>query len=107
MALGERMKLRRTVLNLTQDEVAVKVGKTQKQIWQYESGRAMPNAEALGKLAQALDTSADWLLGLTDDVAIPIRGVDELTATEREVLEMLRAMRPSERLKAVEVLKVL
>lgn len=52
---------------LTQEELAVLIGRSQGHISDMEKGRRGPSLEILAKLAKALETSTDYLLGVTDD----------------------------------------
>ncbi|MBU5672263.1 helix-turn-helix domain-containing protein [Paenibacillus brevis] len=65
--LGERIKLRREQLNTTQKELAAKAALTIVQLSRYETGDRKPDPEALRAIADALDTSADYLLGRTEE----------------------------------------
>lgn len=63
---SQRMKARREELGLTQKELAEKVGVPYQRIQDHEYGTSEPKADRLGRMAEALDCSADYLLGLTD-----------------------------------------
>ena len=67
MTIGERITLRREELDLRQFQVAEAIGVTKATMCKYERNVNIPNAEILTKLAEALNTSADYLCGLTDD----------------------------------------
>lgn len=67
MITGQRIKERRMLLGMTQEELADLVHTTQKQISRYESGMNDPKGQTIVALACALHTSADYLLGLSDD----------------------------------------
>lgn len=54
----------RDALGLSQTEVANRIGIDRAVISRYESGKQEPGAVMLGKLANALDTSTDSLLGI-------------------------------------------
>lgn len=56
----------RTVLNMTQAQLAAIVGVTPNAITQYESGARKPNIIMLKKLARALHTTTDALLESID-----------------------------------------
>lgn len=60
-----RLRLIREQHGLTQDELAQRVGMSLSQIHRLEKG-SQPNADTLVKLAQALDVSVDYLLGLAE-----------------------------------------
>lgn len=57
---------------LKQSDIAEKVGVTRQSISYYADGSSVPDAETLGKIADALNVSADYLLGLSD---LPSRGI--------------------------------
>lgn len=61
-----RLKTRRKQLNWTQDQLAQIAGTTIANISNYEHGNQKPSANMLYRLAQALDCSIDYLLGLSD-----------------------------------------
>jgi len=68
MTVALRLKQRRQQLGLTQAGLAALSDVSQTQISKYELGENEPTAHALSQLARALNTSTDWLLGLTDEV---------------------------------------
>lgn len=61
------MKPRRIQLNKTQKQLAAIVRTTQTVISDYESGKSSPRADVLVEIASALETSTDYLVGLTDN----------------------------------------
>jgi transcriptional regulator with XRE-family HTH domain len=65
---GSRVRELRERLGLTQEELAKRAGLERSHISQMESGRrANVEAWVLARLAAALNTSMDYLLGLTDN----------------------------------------
>lgn len=52
---------------MKQKDLADKTGIARQSIGYYADGSNIPNAEVLAKIAQALDVSSDYLLGLSDD----------------------------------------
>ena len=60
-AFGLRVKELRKLRGLTQKELANKIGGLFPQINKYESGLSSPPLEKIIKLAEVLDTSADYL----------------------------------------------
>lgn len=71
-----RLRAIRKAKGLTQAEVAALVGIRQQSYYLYESGKQDPKSEVLAGLCNALDVSADYLLGrdvressLSDDEA--------------------------------------
>lgn len=67
MLLSKRLKQVRTALGLTQEELAQRLGTNVTQVIRWERGRTLPSAETLFQIAQELEISLDWLLGLVDD----------------------------------------
>ena len=52
--------------NITQIRLSTGIDVSQETISAYESGRAMPSAETLVRIADFLNTSTDYLLGRID-----------------------------------------
>lgn len=65
--IGERIRKRRKTLNITATRLGEMIGVSQAAVTAYESGTRKPNIEYLHKLADALETSADYLIGRTND----------------------------------------
>ena len=61
--LGERLKTCRKNHNLTQQEVADKLGVTSASISSWESGARRPDFEMLDSLSKLYDVSFDYLFG--------------------------------------------
>lgn len=68
---GKRAKLLRMDLGLRQGDVAEMVGIRHPYLSEIESDKARPTADVIAKLAQALHTTTDYLLLLTDDPKVP------------------------------------
>lgn len=62
--LGERVKVRRHVLGLTQEELAEKLGVCTSYIGHIERGSRKLSVETLYGLCNVLGVSADFLLGI-------------------------------------------
>lgn len=88
--IGERIAQRRTDLNISQEALAELVGSTQRQVSKYENGINKPTSEVLSKMADALQTSADWLLGRTEIIERSMRGQGDLSEEEIEILRLIR-----------------
>lgn len=66
MTVGERIKQKRIELNMTQDELAKKVGyKSRSSIQKIETARDLPLRKVL-KMAKALDCTPGELMGWED-----------------------------------------
>ena len=65
--IGNRIKRCRLALEMPKATLASKAGITRPCVTYYENFGREPSSSALGKLADALNTSADYLLGVSDD----------------------------------------
>lgn len=65
--LSERLRKARKAKKLTQEQLAQLVKTKKTTISNYETGYSTPSNEMLRDLADSLEVSTDWLLGLTDD----------------------------------------
>lgn len=74
---GDRIRDVRMSRGLSQDQLAELASLNRVTVAKYEAGRVEPGAQALGRLADALDVSVDELLGRVDpapeDDAMAIR----------------------------------
>jgi transcriptional regulator with XRE-family HTH domain len=69
--IGERISVARKKKGLTQSELALKIGISQRLVSNYEVDRVKISAEMLGQFAVALGVSADQLLGLVNFEQVP------------------------------------
>lgn len=63
---AERLQTARLQRKLTQKDVAVQLGMTERSYQHYEGGTRRPNFETLVALADLLGVSTDYLLGRVD-----------------------------------------
>ncbi|RDY87009.1 helix-turn-helix domain-containing protein [Bacillus amyloliquefaciens] len=75
--LSKRLKICRKQKKLTQTELAEKVKTTKGTISNYENGHSTPSNEMLRDLADALDTTTDYLLGRVDNYSSVKRETSE------------------------------
>ena len=61
-SIGERIKERRTKLNITQSQIHEVTGISSGNLSGIESGKSLPSATALINLSKILDCSIDWIL---------------------------------------------
>lgn len=93
MEVAQRLKALRKERRWSQEELAQAAGVDQHQLSRYENGHAVPSAEALVKLAQALDVSVDYLL-IEDAPRQPLRFRDpELTSRLQALAQLSKADR--------------
>lgn len=62
--LGKRVKIRRNILCLTQEQLAERINVCTSFVGHIERGTRTVSVETLYNLCKVLDTSADFLLGL-------------------------------------------
>lgn len=62
MEVGERLKVRRNELHLTQDQVAESLGITRQTMSSWENGRSYPDIERVIRLSELYALSLDELL---------------------------------------------
>ncbi len=65
-AFGERLKLLRTERELGQNALAKEIDVSNASISLWETGKQLPSAEAVFKIATFFNVSSDYLLGLKD-----------------------------------------
>ena len=67
----QRLKQLRKELGLSQKSLSEHLGVTQQAVGKWETGRSSPDPATLARLASLLNTSADYLLGITERAAEP------------------------------------
>ena len=71
MTIGERIRVQRKRINIKQEELSDRLGVSAKTIQRWEAGERMPNTKMLPKLAEVLDTSEEYLMGLNNTDTLP------------------------------------
>ncbi len=98
--MKEKLRNLRVESGLTQKELSIKIGSTDKNIWNYEKGLASPPYEILIAYAKYFDVSTDYLLGLEDDfgtrtpapIKIASLSSDNYSDEERRIIEEYRKL---------------
>ena len=93
---GKRMLERRKYCRLTQKQLAKLLGTSQPVICEYETGRSEPSLKTFPRLVTAIHTSADYLLGLTDNPNPPPFSA-AMTFQETELLQLFYSLPPQRR----------
>jgi transcriptional regulator with XRE-family HTH domain len=88
-AIGARLRARRRQLNLSQTDLAVKLGVSFQQVQKYERGVNRVSGSTLVAAAAALETTVGWLVG-EEGAAAQSDDVFKALATPG-ALEMLQA----------------
>ena len=84
--VGERVKERRTELNLTMPELGKRVGVNKSTIQRYEADGVDPKRTMIiNGLAEALLTTPEWLTGLFED-----KEYDSRTLCTRDMEEHIK-----------------
>lgn len=65
--IAQRISRARRYMNLNQKELALKANIAKASLSRYENGVREPKSAVLSRLAEALEVSVDYLLGITDE----------------------------------------
>ena len=77
MNIGERIKELRISKKLTQTELANMIGLSYIQIGRYETQKSNPSSDVLQKLANAFDTTTDFLMQGSSDAVVSAQLTDK------------------------------
>ena len=102
---GEKIKELRKARGMNQDQLAELASLNRVTIAKYESGRVEPGAQSLARIADALEVSADTLLGRSDEMPPP--PAHPHTEEACIVSGAMDRMPPEDREKALNVLKTI
>jgi len=116
--VGKQLRLRRTILGLSQEALASMIGLTFQQVQKYERGVNRVGASRLYDFSKALTVPISYFFegledaatNLANGVAEPMSDFEHESITTRETLEMNRAyykVEPSIRKKIFELIKAL
>ena len=93
MTLGQRLRKKRALLGLTQKQLAEHLGVTAQHISAIEHDKSTPSLTFIGKLAEELGTSTDYLITGKEEIiyeAIPaIKADKSLKLAEKKTLIFL------------------
>ena len=79
--LGKRIKYLRETQGITQKQLAEAIGIQEATLSRYENDKRDNQWQILGKLAEKLNTSSDYLLGLTDNM-LPVNIIGDQIGQE-------------------------
>ena len=103
LAAGERLRLKRTLLGFTQEEMAEKIDRATKYYADIESGSCGMSIETLMALSSVLNMSLDYIIfGKTAEEKEHSIQTDEVTA----IMEMLDNSTERERSYCLRLLKL-
>jgi transcriptional regulator with XRE-family HTH domain len=88
---GNRLKILRLKANMTQAQLAQKLGLTKSVISAYETGVRLPSYDILIHIAKIYNVSTDYLLGVENTHSLDLSGLtqDEVNA----IVNLIRAMK--------------
>ncbi|HBH2024227.1 TPA: helix-turn-helix transcriptional regulator [Clostridioides difficile] len=101
-SLGDRIANLRKELDINQKELATKVGITEASLSRYENNLREPKSEIIVRLAKALETSTDYLLGVNDNTKISKEDkliIENLSVSEKtkKLLEKIYSLEKEDR----------
>lgn len=96
----ERLRKLRKERSISQVRLSIEIGVAQETISAYERGKAVPTCENLVNMAKFLNTSTDYLLGLSD-IKLPYNKItlDKLSEEEFSIIMKYRNLSNSEKSK--------
>lgn len=92
MEIKDKIRLQRKSAGLNQDKLSELIGVSSKTLQRWENGERSPRLDELGKLAQALGTTAGYLMGETENADAP----EDKTPDEKNNLPINNTPRASE-----------
>ena len=93
--LSKKLKELRTLNNLSQKEVAVKLDISPSIVSGYETGERTPSTENLLALSYLYKCSTDYLLGKTSEEPTVILDISNLSTEQIQALQtLIKTMKP-------------
>lgn len=90
---GNRLKTLRMKLNMTQQQLARKLGLTKSVISAYETGLRQPSYDVLIHIAKIYNVSTDYLLGIENKKGLDLSGLSQEETTA--LLNLINVMKKS------------
>lgn len=117
LTFGERLRMARERKGLSQLDVYKATNIGNKSLSRYENNKTAPDPEAMKLLIKLYDVSADFILGLSDDMgqAFPSTGTSKaqpkitkaVSRDEAEMLKKIEGLSPEAKAKATDYLEML
>lgn len=98
ITLGQKIRQKREELKMSQEVLADLIGTSQNQVSRYERDENKPTSSVLSNIADALQTTPDWLLG---------RMEGDLTPEEAILLDAYRSKEPYLKSRLLEIARIL
>lgn len=90
MSLGQRIRLKREALKLTQEQLAKASGLTSQYVSIIEQDKRSPSLPSLAKLAEELGVSTDYLVSGTEGTSVDL--IQAIKADKTLDLEVRRSL---------------
>ena len=99
-----KLKELRLEKNLSQKELAEKLGTSNKNIWAYEKGSVVPPLDVLIQMCNFFECSIDYLVGRADDFGnITVKkDIPKLTEKENQIIDLFRQLPDSYQSQVIE-----
>lgn len=107
--IGERIIFLRENMDITQTALAKLIGISKMTLYKYEKDVCSPRAEIILNLAKALNTTADFLVGRTNDYMIKTEneGTESQKSKEIGLIKKLRQLSPENQIRIEERIDML
>ncbi len=89
--IAQKIKDLREKQDMTQSELAKILGLTRAAVNAWEMGISVPSTQYIIELAKLFSVSTDYLLGMNDNAAISVNGLNERQVTA--VYEVIKCFR--------------
>lgn len=117
LTFGERLRMARERAGLTQMDVFKAINLNNKSLSRYENNATAPDPDTVKALIELYDVSADFVLGLSDDMgcARPAnctsrakpKVAEAISSGDEELIKNLERLSPEAKEKAADYLKML
>lgn len=117
ITFGERLRMARERAGLTQLDVYAATNLNNKSLSRYENNTTSPDPETVKALIELYDVSADFILGLSDEMgrARPSSGTSKskpvaatvLSSGDKDLIKKLDGLSPEAKEKAADYVKML
>ncbi len=84
--MHERIKKIRQALNLTQQELANKIGVSRSNIGKYETGFSEPSAAVIALICREFNVNEKWLCEGVGDMFLPVKRNNEIAKLVNQLL---------------------
>ncbi|MBQ2940738.1 MAG: helix-turn-helix transcriptional regulator [Clostridia bacterium] len=107
--VAERLIYLMENLDMKQTELADKIGISKQSLYKYLHCKCEPRAEIIKKMAIALNSTADYIVGLTND-ARPINrdaNTEQVMKKENELLSKFRKLSADDQIRIEERMNIM